>query len=156
MNIISLYIILHVISVVIWVGGMIFAHQCLRPVAASLLEPPARLRLWAGVFSRFFPMVWASIILLPLTGYLMMFAIWQSMGAAPLYVHIMNGTGILMILIYLHVYFAPYQKLKRAVASESWPDGGKAINQIRMLVGINSILGVITIIIAAGGKYLPV
>ena len=35
-------IFLHVLAVVIWVGGMYFAHQMLRPVAADLLAPPQR------------------------------------------------------------------------------------------------------------------
>ena len=153
MNLNSLYILLHIIAAVAWVGGMIFAHQCLRPVAASQLEPPIRLRLWVGVFSRFFPLVWISIIALPLTGYLMIFSIWQSLAVAPLYVHLMNGAGTIMILIYLHVFFAPYKRLKNAVASENWPEGGKAIGQIRQLVGINSILGLVTIAIASGGRY---
>lgn len=132
---------------------MIFAHQCLRPVAASQLEPPQRLRLWVGVFSRFFPLVWISIILLPLTGYLMMFSLWDGMANAPLYVHIMNGIGTLMILVYLHVFFAPYKRLQRAVAAEIWPDGAKALGQIRQLVGLNSILGLIVIAVATGGRY---
>lgn len=153
MNLISLYIALHIIAAVVWVGGMIFAHQCLRPVAASQLEPPQRLTLWVGVFSRFFPLVWASVIALPVTGYLMMFAIWPSMAVTPLYVHLMNVIGTLMILIYLHVYFAPYKRLKQAVATQQWPDGGKAIGQIRQLVGINSLLGLLVIVIAAGGRY---
>ena len=153
MNLNSLYILLHIIAAVAWVGGMIFAHQCLRPVAASQLEPPIRLRLWVGVFSRFFPLVWISIIALPLTGYLMIFSIWQSLAVAPSYVHLMNGAGTIMILIYLHVFFAPYKQLKNAVASENWPEGGKAIGQIRQLVGINSILGLVTIAIASGGRY---
>ena len=150
----SLYIALHIIAAVIWVGGMIFAHQCLRPVAASQLEPPQRLSLWVGVFSRFFPLVWASVIALPVTGYLMIFSIWQSMAATPLYVHLMNGAGMLMILIYLHVFFAPYRRLKTAVATRQWADGGRAIGQIRQLVGINSMLGIIVIAIASAGRFM--
>jgi len=149
----SFYSLLHVIAVVIWVGGMFFAYNFLRPAAASSLEPPARLTLWNNVFSRFFPYVWASVILLPLTGYLMIFNRWDSISNAPLYVHIMNGLGILMILIYMHVFFAPYKRLKLAVAEQKWPDGGYALAQIRVLVGINTILGVIVIIIASGGRF---
>ena len=153
MNMNSLYIALHILAAVIWVGGMIFAHQCLRPVAASQLEPPQRLSLWVGVFSRFFPLVWVCIIALPISGYLMVFSIWQSMAATPMYVHLMNGLGMVMILIYLHVFFAPYKRLKNAVITQQWPEGGKAIGQIRQLVGINSLLGVLVIIIAGGGRY---
>jgi uncharacterized membrane protein len=151
---ISLFILLHLLSVVVWVGGMFFAYMFLRPVAAAQLEPPQRLRLWVGVFSRFFPFVWAAIILLPLTGYMMIFSIWQSMAATPIYVHLMNGLGTVMILIYLHVYFAPFNRLKKAVAAEKWPEGGAALGQIRQLVGINTILGLLVISMAGAGRFL--
>jgi len=149
----SFYSLLHVIAVVIWVGGMFFAYNFLRPAAATTLEPPARLTLWSSVFSKFFPYVWASVVLLPLTGYLMIFILWDSIANAPLYVHIMNGIGILMILIYMHVFFAPYKRLKSAVLEQRWPDGGKALAQIRILVGINTMLGIIVVIVASGGRF---
>ncbi len=153
MSINVLTLVLHVLSVVIWVGGMFFAYVCLRPVAASQLEPPVRLQLWKGVFGTFFPFVWIAVILLPFTGYMMINNLYGGMGNAPLYVHIMNGVGSLMIFIYLHVFFAPYQRLKRAVIIQDWPAGGKALAQIRILVGLNTTLGLITIMIASGGRY---
>ena len=153
MSINVLTLVLHVLSVVIWVGGMFFAYVCLRPIAASQLEPPLRLQLWVGVFGKFFPFVWIAVILLPLTGYMMISSLYDGMGNAPLYVHLMNGTGSLMIFIYLHVFFAPYQRLKRAVAAQDWPTGGKALAQIRMLVGINTALGLLTALIASGGRF---
>jgi len=149
----SIYSLLHVIAVVIWVGGMFFAYNFLRPAAAMSLEPPARLTLWAGVFSKFFPYVWASVVLLPLTGYLMIFSRWDSVANAPLYVHIMNGLGILMILLYMHVFFVPFKRLKSAVAEQRWPDGGKALAQIRILVAINTALGIFVIVVASGGRF---
>lgn len=153
MDIKSISSLLHVLSAVIWVGGMFFAYVCLRPTAAQQLEPPQRLTLWVGVFTRFFPFVWASVILLPLTGYLMIFAIWNGFAAAPLYVHIMNGIGIIMILVYMHVFFAPFKRLRQAVTIEDWPAGGKHLNQIRVLIKINLILGIIVVVVAAGGRY---
>jgi uncharacterized membrane protein len=41
---------IHVMAVILWVGGMLFAHCFLRPAAARL-EPPVRLRLMASVLS---------------------------------------------------------------------------------------------------------
>jgi len=146
--------ILHLLSAVVWVGGMFFAYMFLRPVAASQLEPPVRLTLWVGVFKKFFPFVWLSILFLPLTGYLMIFDIWGSMAATPLYVHIMNGLGIVMILIYLHVYFAPFKRLKEAVIKQDWQEGGRNLNIIRKMVGMNTMIGLLTIIIVAGGRTL--
>lgn len=149
----SFSIALHLLAVVVWVGGMIFAHQMLRPVAAQQLDPPQRLPLWIGVFNRFFPFVWLAVIFLPATGYLMIFTIWGGFANTPLYVHIMNGLGTIMILIYMHVFFAPYKRLKLAVATQDWPEGGKQLNMIRKLVGINMTIGIITIIVASGGRY---
>jgi uncharacterized membrane protein len=59
-----------------------------------------------------------------------------------------------MMAIFLHVFFAPYRRLKRAVAAQDWPAGGKSLAQIRMLVGINTVLGLLTIATASGGRYL--
>ena len=144
---------LHVLSVVIWVGGMFFAYMALRPVAATVLEPPQRLTLWAGVFGRFFPWVWGAIITILVSGYWMLLVPFGGFANAPVFVHIMNGLGLIMMLIFMHVYFAPYQKLRKAVAAQSWADGGKALAQIRVMVGINTIIGVTTVLVAAGGRY---
>lgn len=146
-------IVLHLLSAVVWVGGMFFAHTFLRPVAASQLEPPQRLTLWVGVFQKFFPFVWLCVIFLPLTGYMMIFNIWGGFADAPTYIHIMNGLGIVMILLYMHVFFAPFKRLKNAVAIQDWPAGGKSLNQIRKLVGINMSIGLIVVLIASGGRY---
>jgi len=147
-------VLLHVIAVVIWVGGMFFAYMFLRPVAATQLEPPVRLRLWVGVFGGFFTWVWASILAILATGFWMIFGFYGGMAGVGLYVHLMLGLGIVMMLIFFHVFFAPYGRLKRAVAAEDWPAGGKALSQIRMLVGINTLIGLATIAIGAGGRWL--
>jgi len=147
-------VLLHVLGVVIWVGGMFFAYMALRPVAAAQLEPPLRLRLWAGVFGRFFPWVWASIAVILATGFWIISAIFGGMVNAGMYVHLMLTLGLVMMAIFLHVYFAPYRRLKAAVQAEDWPAGGKALAQIRVLVGVNTLIGVLTIAVASGGRYL--
>jgi len=145
----SLAIAFHVIAIVIWVGGMFFAHQVMRPAAVSTLEPPHRLRLWVAGFKRFFPWVWLCIAIVLVTGFWMFF----QFPVKPLFFHIMMGLGIVMMLIFFHVFFAPYNKLKKAVSEERWKDGAAALNQIRILVGINTIIGIITILVATAGKF---
>jgi len=149
----AIAIALHLLAAVIWVGGMFLAYVCLRPVAASILEPPQRLTLWCGLFKRFFPWVCAAIIALPVTGHWLI-ALMGGFEYVGLHVHIMLGTGYLMVLLFLHLYFAPFKRLKTAVTAQDWPAGGKALNQIRQIVGINLILGLVTIANAAGGKFL--
>jgi uncharacterized membrane protein len=109
-------VLLHVIAVVIWVGGMFFAYMVLRPVAAGQLEPPVRLRLWAGVFGLFFPWVWTAIAVILATGFWLIFA-YGGMGSVGGYVHAMLTLGIVMMLIFFHVFFAPYRRLKQAVTT---------------------------------------
>ena len=142
---------LHVLGVVVWVGGMFFAYMALRPVAASVLEPPQRLTLWAGVFGKFFPWVWVSVALIFLTGLHML----MTLGgvSAPLYVLAMLVLGVAMMLIFAHVFFSPYKKLKRAVAAQDWKAGGAALGQIRMLIGINLSLGLLTIAVVFLGRW---
>jgi uncharacterized membrane protein len=88
---------LHLLAAVVWVGGMFFAYMALRPVAATLLEPPQRLPLWTQTFMRFFPWVWLSILLLTATGYVMVLGVFGGMGAVGLHVHLMQGLGWIMI-----------------------------------------------------------
>ena len=141
---------LHVISAVIWVGGMFLAYTAVRPAAVETLEPPQRLRLWAGILRRFFRWVWAAVALLLLTGFSMM----GEMARVPGYVQAMTGVGMLMMAIFLHVYFAPFGRLKRAVAAEDWKAGGAALAQVRVLVGVNLLLGIFNVAVAVLGVGL--
>lgn len=150
----AIAITLHILCAAIWVGGMFFAVVALRPTAVAVLNPPKRLPLWAGVFARFFPWVWAAAILLPATGYWVIYYVFEGFENAGAHVQVMQVTGWIMILLFLHIYFAPFQRLRKAVAKRDWPAAGKQLAQIRMLVGVNLVLGLITIIVATGGRYL--
>ena len=139
---------LHIISAVIWVGGMFLAYVAVRPAAAEVLEPPLRLRLWTGIFRRFFPSVWVAVIFILGSGFAMM----GQMAVVPVYVIVMTVIGVVMSMIFMHIYFAPFGRLKRAVAAEDWKAGGAALNQIRKLVGANLVLGLANIAIAVLGR----
>ena len=54
---------IHILAVLVWVGGMFFAYVILRPSAVITLQPPERLCLWDAVFKRFFGWVWVAICL---------------------------------------------------------------------------------------------
>ena len=147
---------LHVLSAVIWVGGMFFAYMALRPVAASVLEPPQRLTLWSKTLMRFFIWVWLAILIIPFTGYWVIFSGFNGFAGVAWYVHIMQALGIIMILIFLHVFFAPYKRLRKALKEENYQVASDNLGQIRRFIGINLIIGILTIITAAGLEHLPV
>jgi uncharacterized membrane protein len=145
---------LHLLSSVIWVGGMFFAYVALRPVAGSLLEAPVRLSLWSQVFQRFFPWVWASVIILLATGLWMTISFFGGMASVGPHIHIMLTLGLVMMLLFMHVFFSPYKKLQRAVIAKEWEVGGKALNQIRQLIAINLTIGLIVVVVASAGRYI--
>lgn len=145
---------LHILSAVIWVGGMFFAYAALRPVAGSLLEAPTRLALWSQVFQRFFPWVWTASIVLLASGLWMIIAFFGGMAAVGIHIHIMLTLGLVMILLFMHLFFSPYKKLQRAVVAKQWEAGGKALNQIRQLIFINLIIGLIVVVVASAGRYI--
>ncbi|MBP6801999.1 MAG: CopD family protein [Zoogloea sp.] len=138
----------HLAGVIVWVGGMSFAHFCLRP-AALALPPAQRLALWSGVFRRFFPLVWLAIGAIVLSGFAMLIEV--GMARAPLAWHAMAGTGLLMTAVFASIWFGPWRALQRAVAAESWAQGAQALNQIRQRVTFNLVLGAFTVLLATLG-----
>ncbi len=146
----------HLIAAVIWVGGMFFAYTALRPAAVKILEAPQRLKLWRKSLVSFFFWVWICIIALPATGYWIIFAHYGGMARVGWHVHIMQVLGIIMILLFLHVFFSPFKRLRKAVKEENYQVAGENLAQIRKFVGINLFLGIIVLIVAGGLRYLAI
>jgi uncharacterized membrane protein len=144
--------ILHAVSAVVWVGGMFFAHQVLRPAAAAL-DPRPRLLLWSRVLGRFFAWVIAAIVVLLASGCVLVFAAFGGFGKVGLHVNLMQGIGILMMLLFFHLYFAPWRRFRLAVGREDWAEGGRQLGQIRTIVTVNLVLGLIVVAIGSSGRY---
>jgi uncharacterized membrane protein len=142
----------HILAALTWVGGMLFAHAVLRP-ATLPLEPAIRLALWRRVLARFFPLVWVAIGALLLSGYAMIFEGFGGFRGAGLHIHLMQGIGLLMMLLFLHLFFAPWRRFQRAVDAADFAAAGRQLGQIRLIVTINLVLGLITIIIGSTGRY---
>ncbi|MDP3137477.1 MAG: CopD family protein [Burkholderiaceae bacterium] len=130
---------LHLAGAIVWLGGMTFMLVALRPAAHALLQPPQRLPLIAAAVSRFFVAVWLSVVALLFTGLAMLLAV--GMKGAPLGWHLMLGIGMLMFLVFGHIYFGPWRRVKLAVAACDWPEGGRRMGQVTLLVKLNFVLG---------------
>ena len=129
----------HLAAAMVWMGGMTLVILALRPVVIARMAPPERLGLMCGVLSRFFVMVWLSIALILVSG-LWMLAM-TDLKLAPRGWHAMSGLGLLMCLIFAHIWFAPFRRLKKAVGASEWPAAGKALGQIHTFVLTNFALG---------------
>lgn len=129
----------HLAAAIFWMGGMAFMVMALRPVLADQLQPPQRLPLLAAVLKRFFVVVLASITVLLVTGLHLMFG--TGMSKPPPGWHAMAALGLVMMLVFGHIYSSPYRKLQRAVVAADWLEGGRRASQIALLVKINLGLG---------------
>ena len=144
---------LHVLAAVIWIGGMFFAHLILRPSLVSL-EPSSRLSVWRRVFARFFPWVWLSVVALFGSGIGMVSLEFGGFSTLNGYVQVMMALGLLMTLIYVYVYFVPWRRFRAATTASDWPLADTQIRQIRLLVTTNLVLGLITVVIGATGRFI--
>ncbi|HTC54630.1 MAG TPA: CopD family protein [Steroidobacteraceae bacterium] len=148
----SLALTLHILAAIIWIGGMFFAHVALRP-SAGALEVPMRLALWERVLGRFFMWVWLSIAALLLSGFVMVFIGFGGFALLPPNISLMMAVGVLMAAIFAYIYFVHWPRLRRGVAAADWAAAEHSIKRIRRLVGLNLLLGIATVVLAAAGAY---
>jgi len=147
----SLMKLIHLLAIVVWVGGMFFAYVVLRTSAAEILQPPERLRLWDKVFSKFFNWVWLAVFLILVSGFYMIY-LFGGFSSLPLYINLMLLLGIVMMMIYVYVFFKCYAPFNRFVANQEWPTAGAMLGTIRKLVGLNLTIGLLTIAVAIIGR----
>jgi len=147
----ELLLFLHLVGVVVWVGGMVFAHHCLRP-AALQLPPPQRLPLMAAALDRFFALVALALVLLWVSGLAMIAPV--GFAAAPWTWHAMMTVALLMTVIFGVIRLLRHPRLRARVAEGDWPAAAAALNGIRGLVVVNLGLGMLTIAIATLGRLI--
>ncbi len=143
----AIVLLIHLVAAIFWMGGMAFMLLALRPAAIAVLEPQARVRLMAAVWQRFFAVVVLAIVALLSTGTMMYTTAFRAarestgVGSVPLGWNLMLGLGVLMVLIFGHIYFAGFRRFQRAVAANEWAAVAQAATQIQTLVQTNFVLG---------------
>lgn len=147
----SVLIALHALAAVIWVGGLFFLVGILRP-AASSVPLAERLPLLSTAMGRFFLWVWIAIIVLLVTGNTMIFML-GGMAGVPLYIHLMQGLGWVMFLLFGHMFFSPWRRVRVALSAGALADASRAMNQLRFFAAINLAIGLVVVVIATGGRY---
>jgi uncharacterized membrane protein len=127
---------------------MFFAWMILRPAVIAALEGPCRLKLWLQVFPRFFVWVWGAVIMLPVTGIGMININFSGFETAPRYVQVMMGLYVVMVALFLRISTLQPAGTAPRRGRMQWADGAAALG-IRRLVGINLLVGIAVIAIAA-------
>lgn len=148
----AIAIILHLIAINVWVGGMFFLVMVLGR-AINKLEQEQQLMVWASTLKYFFFWVWLAVLILLSSGIAMLVYRFHDFINAPAYVLVMACLGILMIILFLLMYFIFYQKFKSAIKSSMVESAIENLRVIRALGRINIVLGLCVIIAIGGGPY---
>jgi uncharacterized membrane protein len=138
---------LHLLGVVVWVGGMFFANFALRP-SVTALPPPQRLPLLVATLGRFMAWAGAAVIAVVASGFWLV-GVSGGMAGVSASVHAMMGIGIAMAAVYLYVIAVPFRAMRAAVARADWTAGGAAMARVRLLVAVNLALGLVTVVLGA-------
>ncbi len=69
------------------------------------------------------------------------------------YVQLMMVLGGVMIAIFLFLYFVPWRRFRAAVTAADWSVADAHIRSMRLLVGINLLLGLATIVVGSSARF---
>jgi len=144
MNVWGWVLALHVLCAVIWVGGKFFAYVVLRP-SPSVLQPIQRDALHTQVFRRFFLIVWHVMPLSLLSGFAVLFGFYGGPAYVRWNISVMMLLGLIMSVIFLIIVFGPYARFRRTTDRTTT---AAAIDRIRKLIGVNLVLGLVTVVVA--------
>lgn len=140
----ALFKFIHLLAVLIWVGGMFFAYVVLRPATAEALDPSQRLRLWAAVLRLFFKWVWVAVGVILITGFYLIY-LYGGIAHVSHHVHTMLALGLAMMVIHGYMFFTFYVPFSLHVAKKRWEEANKPLGKMRKLVAVNFALGLLTV-----------
>ena len=138
----------HLLGVVLWVGGLAFALLVLAP-AAAVLEAGPRVALAGRVYKRFFLILWHAMPLLLLTGYAMVFGYLGGFKGVAWPVHVMHLFGLIMAAVFVYTFFGPWAAMRAAQTAGDQTKLVAGVGRIRLLLRINLVLGLVTVVVAA-------
>lgn len=147
----------HLAAVIVWIGGMVFAHFFLRPALAAL-EPPQRLALMHEVLRRFFGAVLVAVLAVLASGFWMIGDVHQRVAATggslvmPWSWWAMTALGIVMAAVFAHIRFVLFPRMGQALAQRRLPDAAQALAAIRSWVVVNLVIGsaIVVAVVVAG------
>ncbi len=142
----------HTMAAIVWVGGMFFAHVILRP-AMGPMEPGERMALRGRLLPLFFKWVWISIIALFVTGYGVLYFGYDGLSGAGLHVRLMEGLGLVMMLLFGWMYFRPFKLFMQALKQADQKTALGEFDRIRRVVMVNLVLGMIVSVLGATGNF---
>ncbi|MFT8419782.1 MAG: hypothetical protein ABF636_13285 [Acetobacter sp.] len=140
----SLVLALHLISIIMWVGGGAYAAIVLRP-SLSLLDQTQRNSVHLQTMARFFKGLTHAIPTALITGWLLVLHE-GGFANAPWTTNAMQLLGLIMAVLFVRMYMGTYQKLRRAIRPQA-----AGFDSVRKQVLIIVALGILAVLSACLG-----
>ena len=159
----------HILSAVVWLGGMLFLAMVMLPAARKVMQsggPGAGLDVLRNAAKRFLPVAWTAMVLLGLSG---AYLAWEHWGIRPgvfftdssRFMHILQAKSLLFLIVVLlslkpDFWLGPkiLEKLDQARASGQELPQSLGRKVVRMTAGVN-LLAVLTILFLAVWMIRP-
>jgi uncharacterized membrane protein len=137
----GLWVLIHLVAAMVWIGGMVFAVGCLRPAAAAL-APGDRLAMMTRVITRFLDFVAIAVIGLWASG-LGLFAE-TPLELVPVTWWVMVAIAVAMTAVFLVLRLRLLPALHRAREAKDAATAAAILGRMHRLVVANLVLGLLT------------
>jgi uncharacterized membrane protein len=144
----NIIIFLHIISAVIWVGGMIAVRIAVHPAMQMIATPEVRISRSLNIMRNLFHLVIPFIIILLITGIILTIAMHRG---EPL-THAKEGIWLVMLINFVVMYIrrGKAEELSRLGKPENIAEAKKIATLLsNYMIPVNITLGVIAIYIGA-------
>ena len=142
---ITIIVFLHVLSAVIWVGGMISIRFIVHYAIGQMQDQSIKLSIILTVLNRFFKVVWILLVILIVTAVLMIIGFGFKGTDLASISHIKEGIYTLMVFIFIIAVL----KRRKAQVLFNQNDLEKCKNNLLListyLIPLNIILGIVSI-----------
>ncbi|MBU3014545.1 hypothetical protein KO488_07250 [Poseidonibacter lekithochrous] len=144
-NFSSLIVFLHVISAVLWVGGMIAIRFAVHYSIQNIAEPKIKIERTLENLKRFFNMVIPAILILLITAVIMIIALGFKGTALYSFVIVKEAIWTVMTIIFITIYIKRNKAEKAFIQGDFLAAKNNLAPIAKYYIPANIILGIIAI-----------
>jgi uncharacterized membrane protein len=148
----GLVLAIHILAVIIWLGGLFFLAIVLGP-SARALDAAAAPSFWHLTLTRSLAWGWLSLVVIVGTGVAMVFLVFGGYGYLPNIHRVNMAIGIPAIALYGYTSLMPWHQFGRAVRSGDGGVAAKKLHQVRTLLATILVLALSAAFVSALGRY---
>jgi uncharacterized membrane protein len=144
-NFASIIVFLHVLSAVLWVGGMIAIRYAIHPSMQEIAEPRIKLERTLDNLKRFFNLVIPAIIILLITAIIMIIAL--GFKGTSLYSLVIAKEVIwtIMTIVFITIYIKRNNAQKALEGGDFLSAKNSLVPIAKIFIPLNIVLGLVAI-----------